>query len=70
MPGLMEVRVNGENRELEAGATVATLLARHKLAPQVVVIELNQNILRGVDFSTVELKPGDQVEIVHMVAGG
>ena len=65
----MTVKVNGEARELPDGETVRTLVARHKLTPEKVAIELNRRLVRGEKYDT-PLKEGDEVEIVTFVGGG
>ena len=63
--------VNGEERELLAGSTVADLLESHKLDPRVVVVEHNRSVLRDRDaYAGIELRDGDVIEIVHFVGGG
>ena len=65
------VTVNGEPRELAAGATVAALLAEHGLDPRLVVVEHNRVILRDRDaLASVALTEGDVLELVHFVGGG
>jgi thiamine biosynthesis protein ThiS len=65
----MQVKVNGEARELSEGETVRALVTRFNLTPEKVAIELNRRLLRGDKYDTV-LKEGDEVEIVTFVGGG
>lgn len=63
--------VNGEEKELPAGSTVADLLESHKLDPRLVVVEHNRTILRDrAALPTTALRDGDVIEIVHFVGGG
>ncbi|HEY9282954.1 MAG TPA: sulfur carrier protein ThiS [Pyrinomonadaceae bacterium] len=66
----MRVTVNGEPREVEAGATVARLVELLALAPERLAVELNREVLRRARWPEAELKDGDRVEIVHFVGGG
>ena len=66
---LMVVKVNGEDRTLDDGQTVAGLLASLKLSSDKVAVELNRRLLRSEKYDT-PLKEGDQVEIVTFVGGG
>lgn len=67
----VSLTVNGEERELPAGTTVADLLEHHGLDPRMVVVEHNRAILRDRDaYSRIRLNHGDMVEIVHFVGGG
>jgi sulfur carrier protein len=66
----MKVRVNGENREIGNGISVAQLLEQLQLRPGRVVIELNRDIVSREKHSSTLLKEGDVLEIVHFVGGG
>jgi thiamine biosynthesis protein ThiS len=62
--------VNGEPRQVAAGAVVADLLAQLALPPGKVAVELNREIVPKSRFAAQALAEGDQVEIVHFVGGG
>ena len=67
----VSLTVNGEDRELPAGSTVADLLESHKLDPRIVVVEHNRTVLRDRGrYAGIELRDGDAIEIVHFVGGG
>jgi thiamine biosynthesis protein ThiS len=67
----VSLTVNGEEKELPAGSSVADLLASHKLDPRMVVVERNREILRDRDaYAGIALSGGDVIEIVHFVGGG
>ena len=66
----MQVRVNGEARELPEGCTVAQLVELCELRPEQVAVELNQRLVRRADRSEVSLSEGDEVELVTLVGGG
>lgn len=66
----MKVSVNGQDRELPAGTTVAKLLEELNIVPERVVVEVNLTILKRAQQPTTILSEGDQVEIVHFVGGG
>lgn len=67
----VSLTVNGEEKELPAGSSVADLLQSHKLDPRMIVVEHNRVILRDRDaYGRIELKEADVVEIVHFVGGG
>lgn len=68
----MVVSVNGERRELPAGATVAELVALLSNAPEgggVAVAVAGEVVPRGA-WSTTELTDGALVEVVAAVQGG
>jgi thiamine biosynthesis protein ThiS len=65
----MLIKVNGQDREVGDGASIATLLAESKLKPQTVAVELNRRLVRSEKYDQ-PLKAGDEVEIVTFVGGG
>lgn len=69
--GEIVLTVNGADRRVPAGWTVADLLASLELDARTVVIERNGTILRDrSSFAMLELAPTDKLEIVHFVGGG
>ena len=65
------VTVNGEERRIPDGWSLADLLASLELDARTVVIERNGTILRDrSSFASVELIADDSFEIVHFVGGG
>ena len=65
----MTIKVNGQDRDIADGTTVAQLIEQHNLTPQKVAVELNRRLIRTEKYDTV-LKSGDEVEIVTFVGGG
>lgn len=68
--GMLKVEVNGKERTVAEGRTVAGLLADLDLDGRLVVVELNRQIVRRTEIADVTLRDGDRVEIVHFVGGG
>jgi thiamine biosynthesis protein ThiS len=69
--GDVVVTVNGEERRIPDGWSLADLLASLELDARTVVIERNGTILRDrSSFASVELVADDSLEIVHFVGGG
>lgn len=66
----MQLRINGEIRELTEDLSLLDLVRQLNLAPERIAIELNQNVVRRIDWAKTELKDDDTVEIVHFVGGG
>ncbi|NCQ60606.1 MAG: sulfur carrier protein ThiS [Myxococcales bacterium] len=66
----MRIEVNGEDREIEAGATVRTLLEAMSLGDVLVAVERNEEIIPRAEHGTATLNDGDVVEVVHFVGGG
>ncbi|MFV2006351.1 MAG: sulfur carrier protein ThiS [Longimicrobiales bacterium] len=67
---MIQVRLNGKDREIEPDLTVMDLLESLQLNPHMVVVELNREILSRDVIADVRVEAGDQVELVHFVGGG
>jgi thiamine biosynthesis protein ThiS len=66
----MHVQVNGEERTLADGLTVAGLLTELDIRPDRVAVELNLTILDRGEFDSRSLREGDRVEIISFIGGG
>lgn len=66
----IRVTVNGEERDVRAGLTVASFLESLDLHPGLVVVEQNREILERSRYGEVEVRDGDTLELVHFVGGG
>jgi len=66
----LSVRINGEERRVAAGISVAGLIAELGLNAKRVAVERNLEIVPRSTFADVEVEDGDQFEIVHFVGGG
>jgi len=66
----MQIRLNGEKREVPEGLDVPGLLAHLGLNPARVAIERNLEILPRAQWASTNVSEGDRFEIVHFVGGG
>jgi sulfur carrier protein len=64
------VIANGKRVAATFPATIESFLLSQKLPPKSVVVEHNGEAVAPSEFSASELKPGDRLEIVQVVAGG
>ena len=62
--------VNGEERPLEDGKTIADLLAELSLGGRLIAVELNRDIVPAAQYASRAIRDGDTVEIVQFVGGG
>lgn len=67
---MIEVKVNGESRELVPGTTVAALIDELGLRPELVAVEINRRLVPRKDRGERILATGDDVELVTLVGGG
>jgi sulfur carrier protein len=68
--GLLHIQVNGEPREVPLEVSLHELLTHLEVPADRVAIELNQRVVRRVEWTEVKLREADRVEIVHFVGGG
>ena len=67
----MEITLNGEKKVLSGELTVTELLKEVKVdSPEMVSVELNEDILSRDIFDTTSLKEGDEVEFLYFMGGG
>ena len=66
----LSVRVNGEQRRVAAGISVAAMLRELGLDPARVAVERNLAVIPRSALGEVEVEDGDAFEIVHFVGGG
>ena len=66
----LSVRINGEERRVASGISIAALIAELGLDTKRVAIERNLEIVPRSTFEQVQVEDGDQYEIVHFVGGG
>lgn len=66
----MRLTINGEERALEAVASVTTLISLLGLDPRKVAVERNLAIVPRSLWSSTTLLDGDRIELVHFVGGG
>jgi len=66
----VRVRLNGKDRDVEAGHSVRSLIESLDLHPSLVVVELNKEILSRDSYAGTAVQEGDHIELVHFVGGG
>jgi len=66
----VQVWVNGEQREVPEGTTLAALLESLKVGGPGVAVEVNAEVVRRARHAEHRLSPRDRVEIVTFVGGG
>ncbi|GEM_PF-316512 len=69
IPCLMRIRVNGEQRVVPDGLTVAQLVAELGVGVRI-ALERNRILVRHADWPQVAVCPDDEFEIVQFVGGG
>ena len=66
----MNIKVNGEDKEVAEGTTAEGLLEALGIKPPGIAVEINREIVSRRDHAGRVLKDGDAVEIIRIVGGG
>lgn len=67
---VIKITVNGEQLEIDEGASVLGLLEHLDIAEKKVAVERNLEIVPRSQYASVELKENDSLEVVHFIGGG
>lgn len=66
----MIITVNGEKKDVAAGATVLDLLTGMGLNNKTMIVQRNDDIVERSTYASTVLFEGDALELVRMVGGG
>ena len=66
----MKITLNGEERDVAEGTTLAGLLEELGIDPRALAVERNREIAPRGSYATTPLAEGDRIEVVHFVGGG
>jgi thiamine biosynthesis protein ThiS len=66
----VRISLNGEERVVAEGATVASLVAELKLPAGRLAVEHNHRVVPKREHGEVRLSEGDRLELVSFVGGG
>jgi sulfur carrier protein len=66
----MKLTVNGKAIDLESPLTINAFLEYKGIKPGTVIVELNYEIPDRSKWQEIELKDGDNLEIVKFIGGG
>lgn len=64
------ITLNGKKEEIKNGMSVSDLLAIKNIRPEVVTVELNDNILEKPKYDKTILSEKDRIEFVYYMGGG
>lgn len=65
----MQVMINGKAEEVSAGSVLDLLKAKN-IEPQMVAVEVNDQMVERDNLGTTSLKEGDHVEFLFYMGGG
>jgi thiamine biosynthesis protein ThiS len=66
----MQIRINGERREVADGATVQAVLDELQFKAAGTVVERNGEVVDRAAYGEAALQEGDRLELVRFVGGG
>lgn len=64
------ITLNGKEHKIQSGMTVMELLTKWRMRPELVTVELNEDILQKLDYETTTIKNHDKLEFVFYMGGG
>lgn len=64
------IYLNGKKEELQEEMTVSEFLKLKGVRPEVVTVELNENIIERAKYQDAVIKPNDKLEFVYYMGGG
>lgn len=67
---MINITLNGKPSEIKTGMSVTDLLTKWRMRPELVTVEINENILQKLDYETTQIKEGDKVEFIFYMGGG
>jgi thiamine biosynthesis protein ThiS len=64
------ITANGKPMQVQMPCTIEEFLVRRNLAPRCVVVEQNGEAVAPSEFPARQIRGGDRLELVQVVAGG
>ncbi len=68
--GSVRVKLNGEEFDVAAGATIGQIVDRVVRDRSRIAVERNREIVPRATYDTTPVEPGDVIEVVALVGGG
>ena len=65
----MQLKINGKAEDFPGGS-VLDLLNAKKIEPQMVAVEINDNMVEREQLGSTPLKEGDRLEFLFYMGGG
>jgi sulfur carrier protein len=64
------IKVNGRNKEWEEKLTVSLLLEKCKYTFPLIMVKINSKYIPKEKYKDTAIMDGDDVQVVHSIAGG
>lgn len=67
----MNILLNNNPEEVSGDElTVAELLRIKNFTFKMMIIKINGNLVPKPDYETATIRPGDDVQVIHLISGG
>ena len=66
----MQIYLNGEQQQIPDDTSMTALIELLELSGKRIAVEVNEELVPRSTYSDYNLKPQDNVEIVHAIGGG
>ncbi len=66
----MNVRLNGQDKQIDAGTTVAQLLESLQLTRDGIAVAVDLEVVPKTAHAQTELREGARIEVIRAVGGG
>lgn len=69
----MRLFLNNRDEDIESTSdiiTVSELLKLQKFSYKMLVVRVNDTLIKKDDYSTTTIKDGDKVQVIHLMTGG
>ena len=64
------ITVNNTDHPYSPGMTIKALLEEKNFVFPLLVVKLNSRVVEDADFAVTEISDGDNVTVMHLLAGG
>ena len=66
----MSMIVNGKEVEFKENESVSELLKRMHYTFPLIVVKINGNLIKKIEYSTSIVPNDSKIQVVHMISGG
>lgn len=66
----VEIKVNGKKEKIDRKINISEFLRKKDIRPEVVTVELNDQIIDTDKYESTNIKNKDRIELVYYMGGG
>jgi len=70
MEGISIIKVNGRDFQWEENLTIEGILEKKKYTFPKIIVKVNGDLIPPEEYSTKIIMNGDDVKVIHLLAGG